>query len=170
MRHYFSIVIFIIVGCFTPYAFAQNPDPNEDNPVVIDTAENDMEMEKARQKAMSSIQDYWIAKENCEDCHTFKIKVAFGAPNGALEHMWVDSAQETDGMIVGILENEPRDVKALAIGDKVTFTNADISDWSYFKGQKAEGHFTTRVLLRRMPAEQKYYYADILGWTEGSDY
>jgi len=39
-------------------------------------------------------------------------------------------------------------------GDVVEFTESAVQDWAFFKGEKLYGHYATRVMLPRLPADQ----------------
>jgi uncharacterized protein YegJ (DUF2314 family) len=71
-------------------------------------------------------------------------------PGGAmeLEHIWVTPFRLwPDGTLSGYLANEPVELGALRQGDRVDFTQGQISDWSVVNLQgKLFGNYTSRVM------------------------
>jgi uncharacterized protein YegJ (DUF2314 family) len=68
------------------------------------------------------------------------------------------SAVEAWGQIL----NQPEDVPSVHEGQEVRVRNSKITDWSYVKGGKIFGQFTTRVLNKtdeRMRRETSPYLA-----------
>lgn len=58
------------------------------------------------------------------------VKVPFKHPRGT-ESMWVDVHGWAKGVILGTLENEPRDVSTVKAGDTVEVNEADVTDVMY---------------------------------------
>lgn len=84
------------------------------------------------------------------------LKVAFPVEKGATESevIWVTGVMRTGAVYTAILSNQPEHMPGLSLGDAVSFTEAMIRDWS-IKSEAGTfyGHFTTRVLIDKMPEE-----------------
>lgn len=50
---------------------------------------------------------------------------------GQTEAIWLDNFKAADGGFTAVLQSAPRVLKGLGVGQSVTFTEADIVDWSY---------------------------------------
>jgi uncharacterized protein YegJ (DUF2314 family) len=78
------------------------------------------------------------------------VKVGLPVASGedGQEHIWVTPFRLLpDGSLSGYLANEPVDLGALRIGDRVDFTRDQISDWSVVNQQgKLFGNYTSRVM------------------------
>lgn len=84
------------------------------------------------------------------------LKVAFPIEKGAMENevIWVTGAMRTDTGYTAKLSNQPEHMPGLALGDEVSFTEEMIRDWGIRSADGTlYGHFTTRVLLSKMPEE-----------------
>lgn len=82
------------------------------------------------------------------------LKVAFPVGDGE-EVIWVSKVKRTGKRFTAVLANQPMYLDGLTAGDEVTFTKEMIADWGLVSdGGKLLGHYTTRVLLETMPADQ----------------
>ena len=45
-------------------------------------------------------------------------------------------------------------VRSVKLGDRIPIPDADITDWMYRRDGKMHGSYTTRVLMKRMPAAE----------------
>lgn len=72
------------------------------------------------------------------------------------EIIWVDHLRlKKNGEFVGRLANEPNFMGLLTLGSKVQFSQSQIRDWGYYAAdQKLYGHYTTRILAKRLPKDQ----------------
>lgn len=91
-----------------------------------------------------------------ENEYDFLLKVAFPRRDGQKgeEHIWVENIARTPEGYAAQLANQPQFLGDLKEGGEVTFTDPMISDWAFFQGEKLLGHYTTRVMLPRLPSDQ----------------
>ncbi len=77
-----------------------------------------------------------------------KVAIATVSRDG-YEHIWVTPFRLwEDGSLSGFLANAPNDLGPLQIGDRVDFTQSQISDWSLFAPDgKMWGNYTSRVMF-----------------------
>jgi uncharacterized protein YegJ (DUF2314 family) len=73
------------------------------------------------------------------------------------EFIWVMPFEAKDKGFEGTVNDVPRKLKKVATGKKVQFAREDIVDWMYSDTHtgRLEGHFTTCVMLRKAPAEER---------------
>ena len=74
--------------------------------------------------------------------------------DGGVEHIWVNSLERDGEAFRGRLANEPNFRPDLSYGSEISFDATMISDWSVIVDGQLYGHYTTRVLVSRLPAEQ----------------
>jgi uncharacterized protein YegJ (DUF2314 family) len=82
------------------------------------------------------------------------------------EHFWLNEVTFADGKFTGKINNDPNAVKTVKFGQSVTVPKAEITDWLYMKGRKMYGNYTLRVLIERMPAEEKKEMAKLFELAE----
>lgn len=120
---------------------------------VVDFADDDAEMNAAKAQARQTLPVFWKHLEAHPDID-HSLKVGLPTASGSLEHIWVANIRPEGDKVLGRLANAPVDLPGLEAGSPVTFTRDQISDWSYAKDGKMYGHYTTRVIVKRLdPAE-----------------
>lgn len=151
-------ILFLAVILSMPVAvYAQDSTVN---PV----GEDDLAVKAAMEEARSSLNVFWALKAKNDPAYTnFSLKVALKTVNGSVEHIWIANAEQHEGMIRGIFANDPINLGDFKIGDGISFPASNVSDWQYVKNQKLYGHYTTRVLVSRLPPEQAAQYLLMLG-------
>jgi uncharacterized protein YegJ (DUF2314 family) len=149
------VLLLSAVLLVAPISAAAQEEP--DNIVLVDA--DDREMNAARDQARAKLPEFWRRYEADDQVRsTAALKVGFRDADQT-EFMWVGGLERLpDGKVRGQLNNTPMMVSNVREGQQVTVDPADIFDWSYERGGKAWGHFTTRVLLRRAPADETAQY------------
>ena len=132
----------------------------QDRPHTVTGArKGDVEIRAARDEARRTLPDFWRRLEadpQLRERASLKVEFVKGENS---EAMWVGQLRRgPDGRIMGVLNNKPVMVTNVKQGDAVTVDPDLIMDWTYHRGGRAWGHYTTRVLLKRMPAEQRAQY------------
>lgn len=79
------------------------------------------------------------------------VKIGFPAGDGSKEYMWVEVSRWTDsGTVHGLLMNEPRDVRSLKAGQRVTVQETDVYDYvRVHPDGRTEGNETGKILEQR---------------------
>ena len=87
---------------------------------------------------------------------TFTLKVALPRRDGkeGTEEVWVENVARGDSYLDGELMVDPEFLGPLREGAIVEFSEAQVIDWAFLRGEELIGHYTTRVMLPRMPQEQ----------------
>jgi uncharacterized protein YegJ (DUF2314 family) len=65
----------------------------------------------------------------------------------------------------GRLNNRPVDVRAIKLGDAVTVAPDEISDWMYVDNGKLVGGYTIRVLVDKLPPNERKQVEQESGYT-----
>lgn len=125
---------------------------------VIHVPANDTEMSAAIDKARSSLPQFWAryAKPDPGE-HNFSLKVRV-IDNDRVEHFWVSRIERKDQTLYGTIDNEPKLVGTVKLGERISFKDDMISDWMFMRNGKLVGNETMRPLLKRMPKEQADQY------------
>jgi len=124
-------------------------------PPVLFIEGEDPKMVAAIKKARADVKQFTDALAKPKTTHTsFAVKVMI-VDGKFTEHMWLTDVRYKDGKFSGVLNNEPNDVKTVKIGDKLSASEKEISDWMYVDGRKLVGGYTIRLLRDGMTAEQR---------------
>jgi uncharacterized protein YegJ (DUF2314 family) len=79
------------------------------------------------------------------------------------EVIWVEGLTLEDGVFTGTLANSPAYMPGYQLGDHVRFTRSQIADWSVLEADgRMYGHYTTRVLIDRLPREEADQIRDLI--------
>lgn len=115
------------------------------------------ELDKARAEAVRTLPTFWTKfYAKTPDTSDFALKVKLATDDGkGSEYIWAEPIRQTGDIVVVRLVNEPVHVKSLKYGSEVRSNVSDIWDWSYFKGERAYGHFTTRVLMKEANPQER---------------
>lgn len=124
---------------------------------------DDPEKIAAEQEAKESLPLFWQAFKNpAEDECDFLVKYNL---NPQLDHefIWAYDLKWEDNRLFGKLDSEP--LEPGYEPDRFYEINPDlIVDWTYFKGNEAQGHFITKVMLNRMPKRFAKQALKEFGW------
>jgi uncharacterized protein YegJ (DUF2314 family) len=118
---------------------------------------DDSAINAAIEKARSTVATFQSAlRSPPAGAESFSVKVAFRHPVGdGVEHIWLMEPSFSDGMIAGIVGNEPLHVLDVKLGQRVSAPVDRLSDWMYVHDGVLHGGYTIRALLERMPAEER---------------
>ncbi len=124
---------------------------------------DDPEEIAAVQEAKRSLPLFWQAFKNpAEDEYDFLVKYNLNPPQD-YEFIWAYDLKWEDNRLFGKLDSEP--LEPGYEPDRFYEINPElIVDWAYFKGNEAQGHFITKVILSRMPKRFAKKALKELGW------
>lgn len=129
-------------------------------PDYEDVNENDKEMDRAVAKARESLGFFLAAlKANKADSRDFEVKKCCVAGDN-VEHVWVRDVSWDGKVFHGRVDSQPLAVTNLRLGQEITVTPEDLTDWMFVKDDKLMGGFTTRVLYRRLSPEEKAQFRE----------
>lgn len=123
----------------------------------------DPEMESAKAQARATLAYFWERFERPEpDEEGFALKVALPYSPRDTEHIWTKNIERRDGKITGVINNRPRDVKTVRLGQRIEIKEEQISDWMFIRRGKMVGNHTVRPVLKRMSPEDAARYRAML--------
>lgn len=112
-------------------------------------------MTEASEQAQARFDDFWVRyRAPGENEYDFRVKIDVPgeiAPTAEGGGLWVEEIIEVEAGYSGLASAA---AGSIAEGEPVTFAARDIRDWSFVSGEELVGHYTTRVLLPRLPPEQ----------------
>lgn len=141
-----SIVI-VVVGCGT------KEQPLEDKVTYV--ADDDTRMNAAIDKAHSTVDAFIAALKMPKPSQSaFAVKMPF-TDGGKIEHIWLSPVTYDGSNFHGTVSNEPEDITTVKLGQEVSVSLSNISDWMYIEDDKLVGGETLRVLRDTLsPAER----------------
>ena len=128
----------------------------ENEPKIFDVFENDTEMNKITEKAVQTLDSFDVALKNkTSEFSFFALKKKF-EEDGNVEHIWIGSVQSKGNRkYVGVIDNLPKKIKSVKLGDTVVINKNEISDWMYIKNSELHGGYTIRLLRERMTEDER---------------
>lgn len=111
----------------------------------------------ATAEARAHLAYFWVHEQApAESEYDFRLKVALPRGDGhpGRVEAWVDSAARDGDRLSGQLAADTPELPGVGRGEVVTFAEADILDWAFFSNERLYGHYTTRVMLPKLPPEQ----------------
>jgi uncharacterized protein YegJ (DUF2314 family) len=123
----------------------------------------DREMEEAKAMARRTLPDFWSRLASPpvgEEGFALKVALPFGDNN--TEHIWTRDVERRNGKVSVVINNVPRDVKGVVIGQRIEVDESQISDWMFVRRGKIVGNYTMRPLLKRIPPQDAARYRAML--------
>jgi uncharacterized protein YegJ (DUF2314 family) len=120
---------------------------------IIDVPNSDQVMAAAIGKARATLPAFWTAlKEKRPGDDRFAVKIRYPTTKSMSdgEHIWANEVEHTGETVNATINNEPRDIPNLKIGQRVTVPVDQLTDWMFFRNGKMHGAQTVRVLLPKM--------------------
>jgi uncharacterized protein YegJ (DUF2314 family) len=111
----------------------------------------------ASQQAREKLPYFWEHFDAPEaEEYDFSLKVAFPRQDGheGVEEAWVENIARSPEKLTGELMVDPKYLGSQREGAIMEFSDKQIVDWAFLQGEKLIGHYTTRVMLPRMPGDQ----------------
>jgi uncharacterized protein YegJ (DUF2314 family) len=84
----------------------------------------------------------------------FEVKKPF-IQNGQVEHIWLSDVQFVGNRFQGRVDNQPRKIQGLKLGQLVSVKPSEISDWLYIDHGKLVGGYTVRVHYNELSPKEK---------------
>lgn len=135
----------------------------EGEPDYIRT-EGGAELDRAVEEAKATYRDLVAALEASAPGHSgFAVKKPYDTPDGGFEHIWIGEVTWDGERFHGVINNEPVDTDAVALGDRVQVTPDELSDWMYIDGDTIVGGYTVRVLHYQQSEEDQRAFEEATG-------
>jgi uncharacterized protein YegJ (DUF2314 family) len=123
----------------------------------------DPEMEAAKREGRATLPEFYrhfAAPARDESMFSVKFDLL---PGPEVEYIWAHVSKRDGELLLGELTNDPI-ATGYRYGQAMRIREADVIDWQYLKGSRMQGHYTTRVLIDRMPPEDAAQVRAALGW------
>jgi uncharacterized protein YegJ (DUF2314 family) len=141
-----AIVGLLGLGAWTSDAKAQG---------VVPVPTQDVAMAAAIARAQASLPGFFVRLEKPEaGDEGFAVKIRFPTKGTNAEHIWANNVQLKGDQVSAVINNVPRDIPNLKVGQRVTVPVAQITDWMFMRDDKIHGGETIWAVLPHMPAEQ----------------
>lgn len=124
---------------------------------IVTFSNEDVEMNLAVQRAQREVAIFRERLLNPTASQQIGLKAKFGAGNEH-EHMWVANPRVEGDGFQGVLANEPAYLQTPKLGDTVTVSVDEVSDWYVYDEGRLQGAYTLRVIRKRLdPENQKLF-------------
>jgi len=84
--------------------------------------------------------------------HDFEVKKPC-RQGDEVEHLWLSDVWFSGNRFHGYVDNKPRKIKGLKMGDRVSVNPNEISDWAFVENGRLVGGYTIRVLYSELSPE-----------------
>lgn len=158
MRSY-VLILCLLAGC-------GNSEGSQDYDAkgVVLISEDDAEMEAAMSHARATLEEFLsVMSAPPKGASGFKLKVEVSDSNGT-EHFWVEPFSKTATGFQGTLANDPEIVANVKMGQTITFTKDQVSDWGYVLDGKQIGSFTVCVMMKHVSDQEADTYRKDYGF------
>jgi uncharacterized protein YegJ (DUF2314 family) len=118
-------------------------------------AKSDPAMAAAMSKARKTLPDFLsVAAAPKPGMEGFAVKVAIREGDKA-EYFWITPFTDKDDEYSGAINNTPRLVRSVKLGQTITFHQPDIIDWMYMDGNTMKGNYTACALLKSASKQEQ---------------
>jgi uncharacterized protein YegJ (DUF2314 family) len=136
------------------------------------TSRGDWRLLRARQDARTTYPEFVARLQHPPaDQQDLALKARFAEPDpkgepgdSLVEHLWLVPLRYADGRVLGVVDNEPTDLRGVQLGDSVWVDSTDVSDWMAVERDTLVAGFTVRVFRARMVAKERSRYDSINGY------
>lgn len=130
-------------------------------PDCVHVTDDHKEMAEAVQKARKTMDKFIAALRSPQSSQSrFSVKKPFIEGN-KVEHLWVNEVSFDGRRFHGKVDNEPVDIKGVKLGDEVTVSPEEISDWMFVQNDQLIGGYTIQAMSCHLsPAEKKQFEED----------
>jgi uncharacterized protein YegJ (DUF2314 family) len=112
-------------------------------------------MHRAVQEARKTVKRFIVALKHPTPGQTdFEVKKPFIQGN-EVEHIWLSNVEFVGNRFQGRVDNQPRKIRGLKLGQLVSVNPNEISDWLYVDNGRLIGGYTVRVRYSELSPEQK---------------
>ena len=144
-------LLFLSTLACTPF-ITERAQSNE----MLNVQSEEPALRRAAEKAQATLDDFLAkAKQPPAGTSAYALRVRIQEGRDT-EYFWVEEFTWSDGSFTGRINNEPRLVKGIQLGQIYKFSRSQIADWKYLdqKNGKTFGNFTACALLSKEPPAQ----------------
>jgi uncharacterized protein YegJ (DUF2314 family) len=142
-------------------AKADNPIPKElqnktaTEPEYYQVQNDHAAMHQAVIKARKTVGKFIDALKHPAAGQTdFEVKKPF-VQGSDIEHIWLSDVQFTGSRFQGRVDNTPRKIRGLKVGQLVSLNPNEVSDWVFIDNGKLVGGYTIRVRYSELTPDHK---------------
>jgi uncharacterized protein YegJ (DUF2314 family) len=131
-------------------------EKRSDGENVFDVQDNDAQMNWAMEKARLTLEYFKECLPHPKaDQYGFSLKVKLQDKNGT-EHIWMnDLSVDDDGLVYGIIDNDPVVVKNVSAGARIGIPIENVSDWLIVEDGRLIGGYTIRVYRESLSPSER---------------
>jgi uncharacterized protein YegJ (DUF2314 family) len=140
---HWAVALVIGAGVIKPAA----ADDIADN--FTEVARDNTDMKDAFQKAKATLPAFLaLAHKPRSSITSMAVKVGITDEEGT-EYFWINPFHEENGRLVGTIDNTPRMVRNVKLGQIISFKQSDVVDWLYRENGRMVGNYTACALIKR---------------------
>jgi uncharacterized protein YegJ (DUF2314 family) len=112
-------------------------------------------MQRAAKEARKTVEQFITALQHPgPGQQDFEVKKRF-VQGSEVEHIWLSDVQLVGNRLQGKIDNQPRKIGGLKLGQIASVKPKEISDWLYIDNGKLVGGYTVRVHYSDLSPQQK---------------
>ena len=124
-------------------------------PPYVEVPKDHIAMHRAVIEARRTVGEFVAALQHpAPGQQDFEVKKRF-IQNGQVEHIWLSDVQFVGNQFRGRVDNQPRMIQGLMLGQSVSVKPNEISDWLYVDHGKLVGGYTVRVQYNELSPKEK---------------
>jgi len=161
VKHYLTTILagLLVTGAASParadHALAREDIRPSAEPQVFDVVQHSYAMKRAVHEARRTVGVFIMAlRHPAAGQGDFEIKKPF-VQGDVVEHLWLARVTFSGSRFHGYVDNVPRKIKGLKMGDRVSVNANEISDWAFVEHGRLIGGYTIRVLYMELPPAGK---------------
>jgi uncharacterized protein YegJ (DUF2314 family) len=154
MRAVSYLAVVLVALSLTPAIGAETAVDRAKRDEIASVPKGDPDMEAAFRQARETLNTFLgLARAPRSTITSMAVKVAVH-DGGDTEYFWISPFTEQDGRFVGKINNTPRSVHNVKLGQTIAFKQNDVVDWLYRENGKMFGNFTACALLKHVPSSE----------------
>jgi uncharacterized protein YegJ (DUF2314 family) len=138
-------------------------------PECFQIVEEDSAMNRAIRQARKSQRTFIAALQHPQPGQRdFQVKKPF-VQGDTVEHLWLRDVTYSGHRYHGVVDNRPRAIQGLKMGDRVSVNPSEITDWAYVDHGTLVGGATIRVLYQEFSPERRAAFEKEVGFHLGKE-
>lgn len=159
-----SLALVALAGCGSG---EKEPEIKFEHPTIY----NASDVRTAIDEAKASLPLFWVELADPRDgTQRYRVLVRQPAKRHDFDYVWVENIERIEGFISGQIVEDARLLQGKRRnGDRISFTEADIYDWTYYGNEGFYGQFTLRAKTKTLvspgtdiSALERVFHADPL--------
>ena len=136
-------------------AISKELDKGNTEPGYFDVPRDHAAMHRAVIEARKTVGGFISALQHpASGQQDFEVKKPF-VQGDQVEHIWLSNVRFVGNRFQGQVDNQPRKIRGVKLGQLVSVNPNEISDWLYVENGKLVGGYTVRVHYNELSPEQK---------------